>query len=81
MEAPLAPTPFSIFCTRVEKKDISWCRKKFPLLPDQERLKWIDLALAEGANYLVISVYHLTLSHFSCGFIKFFLCFLFLGGI
>lgn len=42
--------------TVVTKKDISWCRKQFPLLPDHERLKWIDLALAEGANYRVISL-------------------------
>jgi len=54
MEAPLAPTPFLIFCAKKKKQSISWCRNKFPSLSDREKLKWIDLALAEEANYLVI---------------------------
>jgi len=54
MEAPVAPTPFLIFCSKKKKQSISWCKQKFPSLSDREKLKWIDLALAEEANYLVI---------------------------
>jgi len=54
MEAPLAPTPFLMYCTGRKKKSIAWCVDKFPLLPDKEKMKWIDIALAEEASYLVI---------------------------
>ncbi len=57
MEGPLAPTPFKLFCTRKKKKSISWCKYKFASLSDREKLKWIDLALAEEASYLVIISY------------------------
>ena len=59
VEGPQAPTPFSLFCTKYFKsrKSTSWCKQKFTSLSDKERLKWIDLALAKEANYLVIIFY------------------------
>jgi len=58
MEEPLAPTPFFMFCTvkRKQRQSMSWCENKFPSLSDKERLKWVDLALAHEASYLVILI-------------------------
>jgi hypothetical protein len=36
------------------RKSISWCQNQFPTLSDKDRLRWIDIALAEEASYLVI---------------------------
>jgi len=55
-EGPQAPTPFLLYC-RKKRQTISWCKKEFPSLSDKEKLKWIDLALAQEASYIVILLY------------------------
>jgi len=57
MEGPLAPTPFSIFRSRKKSYSISWCKTKFASLSNKQRINYIDLALFEKANYLVILYY------------------------
>ncbi len=54
--APLAPTPFSIYC-RERRQSIYQGKNKFSLLSEKDKLKWINRALAEEANYIVILGY------------------------
>lgn len=64
MKAPLAPTPFFLFCHIKQRQSIAWCKNKFPLLFDKEKIEWVDLVLPEEASYLVKFILLLLLLRF-----------------
>ena len=49
MEPPQPPTPFKLFSAN----HATLASSAFKALSDEERLKWIDMALAQETNYLV----------------------------
>jgi len=52
MEPPQPPTPFKLFSAN----HATLASSAFKALNDEERLKWIDMALAQETNYLVNSL-------------------------
>lgn len=64
-EPPTAPTPYKLYRDENMKKLLDKgmnrndarlsCRESFKSLSDKKKLRWIDLALAQEENYIVIS--------------------------